>query len=444
MSKFVRKQMLSVVEQLKIAAKYAGADTPELLADCQEAAITLGTRLEKIRGTGTRTVAELEAYCEELYQAGEAFGEGNGQEIRAKLLARVRSVERCLKEDMPDRTEVVFLPYNASMWDSLESVWMAARDDESCEDYVIPIPYYHKKEDGTLGDFFYEGDQFPDYVPITNYKDYDLSAHHPDIIYIHNPYDEINIITSIEPRYFSRRIRFFTAKLVYIPYFVLQEVDPEDGAAVEGISHFCFLPGTLYADQVILQSENMRKVYLKVFKRGLKGVHLQYDPEALEKKFLGTGSPKFDRVGRVNVTFDELPEGWRRVMVKPDGTHKKVIFYNTSVGAMIQSGAAMIKKIKDVLRQFEQWKDEVTLLWRPHPLTQANLEAMFPQLWDEYRQIVEHYKEGGWGIYDDSPDLDRAIAVSDAYYGDQSSVVQLCRKAGMPVMIQNADVLESA
>jgi hypothetical protein len=36
--------------------------------------------------------------------------------------------------------------------------------------------------------------------------------------------------------------------------------------------------------------------------------------------------------------------------------------------------------------------------------------------------------------------LERAIAVSDAYFGDGSSVVQLCQKAGMPVMIQNVDV----
>jgi len=51
--------------------------------------------------------------------------------------------------------------------------------------------------------------------------------------------------------------------------------------------------------------------------------------------------------------------------------------------------------------------------------------------------IVKEYKDASWGIYDDTADLDRAIAISDAYYGDRSSVVQLCKKVGMPVMIQN-------
>ena len=51
------------------------------------------------------------------------------------------------------------------------------------------------------------------------------------------------------------------------------------------------------------------------------------------------------------------------------------------------------------------------------------------------------YREEGWGIYDDTADLDRAIAVSDGYYGDPSSVVQLCRERGMPVMYQDVKIL---
>ena len=67
---------------------------------------------------------------------------------------------------------------------------------------------------------------------------------------------------------------------------------------------------------------------------------------------------------------------------------------------------------------------------------------MRPQLGEEYQRIVEQYRREGWGIYDDSSDLDRAIILSDAYYGDHSSLVQLCQKAGKPVMIQNVDILD--
>ncbi len=38
--------------------------------------------------------------------------------------------------------------------------------------------------------------------------------------------------------------------------------------------------------------------------------------------------------------------------------------------------------------------------------------------------------------------MDRAIIISDAYYGDSSSIVQLYETLEKPIMIQNVDVLE--
>ena len=85
--------------------------------------------------------------------------------------------------------------------------------------------------------------------------------------------------------------------------------------------------------------------------------------------------------------------------------------------------------------------DEVALLWRPHPLIKATIESMRPELWKEYEKLVEEYKKEGWGIYDDTADMDRAVALCDAYYGDGSSLVQLCQEAGKPVMIQNVEIM---
>ena len=136
-----------------------------------------------------------------------------------------------------------------------------------------------------------------------------------------------------------------------------------------------------------------------------------------------------------------MPQEWLRIIQKPDGTYKKVIFYNTSVGSLLNTGERMLLKMKNVFKQFKEKQEQVTLLWRPHPLMKDTLESMLPDLVKEYQQIVEEYKEEGWGIYDDTPDLDRAIAISDAYYGDGSSVVQLCQKVGMPIMIQNVGIL---
>lgn len=72
----------------------------------------------------------------------------------------------------------------------------------------------------------------------------------------------------------------------------------------------------------------------------------------------------------------------------------------------------------------------------------SNNNSMRPQLQEEYREVVEEYKTAGWGIYDDTPELERAIAMCDGYYGDCSSLVQLCQEAGKPVMIQNVDMID--
>lgn len=110
------------------------------------------------------------------------------------------------------------------MWDSLESVWMAAKADENCDAYVIPIPYYNKNPDGSFREMYYEGDQYPDYVPIVRYDNYDFAIHKPDIIYIHNPYDQYNYVTSIHPFFFSENLKRFTQNLIYIPYFILMKI----------------------------------------------------------------------------------------------------------------------------------------------------------------------------------------------------------------------------
>ena len=130
-----------------------------------------------------------------------------------------------------------------------------------------------------------------------------------------------------------------------------------------------------------------------------------------------------------------------RVIKKPDGSWKRVIFYNTSVVALLEHNEKMLEKLAHVLAMFRKNQDEVALLWRPHPLIKATLESMRPGLWEAYKSLVDQYRSAGWGIYDDTADVDRAIAISDAYYGDASSVVQLYQKTGKPLMMQDTSVL---
>ena len=85
----------------------------------------------------------------------------------------------------------------------------------------------------------------------------------------------------------------------------------------------------------------------------------------------------------------------------------------------------MLEKMQSVFAYFKEVQEDITLLWRPHPLIPNTIKSMRPVLWDKYKKIVERYRQENWGIYDDSSDMDRAIALSDGYYGDYSSIVHL-------------------
>ena len=406
-----------------------------VMADLQDIAVQVGNTIEESEGNEHVSVGHMERYCEILWKIYQCVSQGEGvaEELLDALRGCLADISTSVERDVKVRREAVFLPYKASMWDSLESVWQAAEEDLDFDAYVIPIPYYDKNPDGSFRDMHYEGDLFPKYVPITHYDSYDFKENHPDMIFIHNPYDGTNRVTSVHPFFYSKNLKQYTEQLVYIPYFVLGAISPTDGASVKGIEHFCKVPGVIHADKVIVESENMRQAYIK----NMVDIAGEDTKPIWEKKILGLGSPKFDKVMSVKREGLEIPEEWKRVLMKADGSPKKVILYNTSVTALLEHSEEMLRKMESVFGFFKDKKEEVALLWRPHPLIQATIESMRPQLWEDYCKLVEQYRSEGWGIYDDTADLDRAIALSDAYYGDPSSLVHLCKEKGMPVMIQN-------
>ena len=416
----------------------------DMLSQCQECAVSIGTAIEKLEGEGFVTVSLIETYCELLFSIYEELSSSdiNANKIFKNLKKQLLRIENSVKNDIPIRKEVAFFPYKASMWDALESVYLAAKEDPNCDAYCVPIPYYDRNPDRSLGAMHYEGLEYPKNIEVVDWNTYNFEERKPDVIYIHNPYDDWNFVTCVHPRYFSNNLKKYTDKLVYIPYFILNEIEPDDQNSIDNMKHFIWTPGVINADKVIVQSEKMKQIYVNEYLKaaqanGLQGKHI--DRKCLEEKFLGLGSPKIDKVLNTKKEDLEIPQEWLKIIEKPDGSWKKIILYNTSIGALLQHNEKMLEKMKYVFGVFKENKDEVALLWRPHPLIQSTVSSMRPQLWVEYEKLVRQYREEGWGIYDDSSDMDRAVVLSDAYYGDASSVVQLFKNMKKTVMLQQCE-----
>ena len=438
MGRHIKKELLKTID-LMIEANLTIRDMNQNdrsvimdnLAQSQEAALRIGNALESLEGKGSQTVFRLEEYCESLYLMSQSV-EDPAQYVKCSKI--IQKQLACIREEIyhglsDEKWEIVFLPYKASMWDSLESVWRAASLDKQCDVYVVPIPYFERRSDGTLGEMRDEGDLYPRYVPITSWKEYNMMERHPDIIYIHNPYDQYNYATSVHPNFYSVQLKRYTNMLVYIPYFV--------ATAHRVGEDFCTLPGVFFADKVIVEDDDIRKIYIDELRKFEKENGCEGKFGKAEKKFLSLGSPKFDKVLYTKREQVSIPSEWEPFLYAEDGTRKKVVLYNTTLDALLKD-EGYIKKIKAVLHMFYENKDDITLLWRPHPLNMAAMQSVRPQKLMEYQTIVKDYKEEGYGIYDDTPDIHRAIAISDIYYGDWSSVVSLYEKTGKPIYIQAA------
>jgi hypothetical protein len=215
-------------------------------------------------------IADSSEQIQDILAACECIKENLESETAPKSLELLLAIETSLKENKLDifeyakklkssfdsevkaNKEALFLPYKASMWDSLESIYLAAKEDPNWDALVMPIPYYDKK-DGKLTEKHWEID-YPKGIPLIDFNKYNIEERHPDIIFIHNPYDGYNIVTSVDPDFYSERLRNLTDCLVYVPYFV--------GSGTDVLEHFCTVPGCLFAHKVIVQTEEERKIYV--------------------------------------------------------------------------------------------------------------------------------------------------------------------------------------
>ena len=102
----------------------------DLLADCQGGAIAVGTAIDEAEQTDTKAVRMLEELCEMIYECSMENDEQEKIHICKNMQTKLRQIEDEIQRGIKTQKMVVFLPYKASMWDSLESVWKASDEDE--------------------------------------------------------------------------------------------------------------------------------------------------------------------------------------------------------------------------------------------------------------------------------------------------------------------------
>lgn len=378
-----------------------------MLVDLQELALKIGQMIEEERNYLVEIINMLEAYCEEVFQCSEAV------KNREDICERNEKMQRYLSDikdkinGIETKIRIAFFPYKYSMWDSLESIWNAASEDANCECQIVPIPYYTKGRDGKFSIKHYEGEEFLKICSIVNYEEYFLEKEQPDIMYIHNPFDQYNLVTMIEPRFFSTELKKYGGILVYVPYYISGYcIKYEDLNLIASRA-------VVNSDYIILQSESLKKAY------EYWGIP--------EKKLLTLGSPKVDAV--INVKRNNgLSKNWE---TKLKG--KKVILLNSSIGELLNNSNYLIELQKNISSILE--KRNFALIWRPHPLLYDTIIEMRRKEKEKYEEIVKMVMVSANGVIDDNCDAKTAMWNSDAMISDYSSLLMQYTFTGQPVLV---------
>lgn len=317
--------------------------------------------------------------------------------------------------------KVVFMPYKASMWDSLESIWMAADKDERCEALVVPITYYELDSNKNPIKKVNERDIFPEYVNAVNDEEYDLENDLPDIIYIHNPNDDRNLITRVDSRYYSWNLKKFCEKLVYVPYYKW----------VDGVSSTSFKSAMYHADYILQSSDDAVKRCIEASPEyaNILGMDAASVRKSMKKKLINLGSPEVDKVLSLSKENVTMPDDWRGKVIKS----RVNVVYNTTLDEIFEFRT--FDKVKETLVFFKKNSEKAFVIWRPHPLMRQSLVSMFPDLVDEYDEIMSEFISGDYGVLDANPSMHYAMFWSDMYYGYKtSSMTELYKYTGKIVL----------
>lgn len=199
-----------------------------------------------------------------------------------------------------------------------------------------------------------------------NDEEYDLENDWPDIIYIHNPYDDNNLVTRVDSRYYSWNLKKYCEKLVYIPYY--KWIDGSSSPILGDCS--CFV------DYLILGSDNAASDCKKYLGESadILGVDEDNFEKSVSNKLLSIGSPYIDKIRRINKNNTPFPSEWDAT--KMNG--KKVFLYNLTLREIFKFHS--LGKVKRTLDFFKENRDDIYVILSLHSLMRATLNSMIPIL----------------------------------------------------------------
>ena len=305
------RKLLAVMEKLhgtlyKIAQPQNIELMIQVLESCQNAAQQIGDCIEKARDEKLANQLSIQEYADAAFQCYEEIvNQGqipSGRELDAFRQA-FESMRTAVEDKFLNRKEVVFMPYTARKWNAMESLWRACKADPNCDVYVVPVPHYVKDMTAAVKpEQYYDLEKYSEELHAVSYKDYDTWKRYPDYIFIQNPYDQYNYVTTIEQTMYSKLLYYATDHLVYIPWFMTCEFDMDSHDDVAAMEFYVKVPGVVRADLTVVQSEKIADNY----RQYLTEIAGEKTKELWNRKIQGWGSPLQDAPGAMSPLWEKI------------------------------------------------------------------------------------------------------------------------------------------
>ena len=313
------------------------------------------------------------------------------------------TVPKCADTKTPSETATaLFITYDAKAFENMRQL-IRLYIDRGYSVRILPVTKYDIAPDMTgitvndekVPDEFYtdglEG------AEVTH--DPDETRKHPDVIVTNYPYDEYNLITTVDKAFYSRSLKASTNRLVYVPAFEVKSMKPEDERARKLMPQYVCTPIVPVCDEIILHSEEMKERYIECL--------------------CAFSSEEYRSLWEDKITVISAYEE----KSKRDG--KKTIMFYIGLATFAQYGHDAISKIKNVFETFDENSDKIDVAFVMQDGLSENLKALYPSLYDEYMNEI--------GRSEDAFDTDKI----DAYYGEASAYATEMMNAHKPVMVMN-------
>ncbi len=465
----IARQYVSVLDEMMEACtaqmqEQQYEDVLSVLPELQQLVVDFGTLLEEVRGEENlcvqKVVAKIQEYCDALYalyeqlniwlqepdtlEIGQEPADVSGADatVRASYEAFARSYTK-MKAEIQQfciaRRSVLFICTGMREWHAYEHLCDEERQKTDTDVYIACVPtvfkdiyghaeYGQNTEDANtmrIQDHIQNlYGEFADNIQFIPWQKVNAALLAPDTIYIQDPYDGENPCLTIPPMYYAGNLRKYTKNLIYVPSYKVKEFGVEDTTDRYNMKHYVTAPALMYADQIYVQSENMRQRYLECL--------VEFAGEAYRAIW--------ERKISVSEFVFQSEAG--------KGTSQKTILYCIGENELANLGKRALAHVESRLQILADNHEnlQVQICFYPPRLLDWEVDLQrVKTLTEMLRTYVETNK--AWCTLEklqEQEDLaayrERLAMNCDAYYGSPSSYVHAFTLREKPVMLASTDI----